>query len=803
MNRRGQLGNTRLLSIYLSVVLVVFAIVLGLAYTADFADSAAAGDDTWYGLYTDATSYEPGEAIRIYSSAPNTQTVFRLVRLDTAWTEITRTLPVTVAPQQSKVGSFIEFPGVTLSGTISFTLEGWYRPTVLGGDISVVAGQFGLTEAAAGIIISNTGELGAYVSDTPQTDISRLALAPTPLDFEPFLDTWYHLALTYDGAQVKLYANGVLVAGRAQTGPVAATTAPFRLGARTEAPGDLTGVIDGRLDSWALWPAALSEGQVQARHQLGLNTANPIPDLSKVVLYVDFEDDYPAVSDSSHNGYTATVYNHGNSNMAGVITDTSRAMRLNHDQIVDSGWDVTAVITIPVGSESGMYAIQALAGPDYLATQEGDVLSIRALAIRPPAAGPHADIAVVLPTNTWLAYTRWPQGYSEYSPGTGVTPRSRYPGGPTRPGGNNSAYDYMGDHVSLALFHGWQRPSREASPMPTGKAIADYSVRAPNSMYMVQWLDAHGYDYDVYSDDDFSQGVILASDYKVLMPHSHHEYWTDGMLASLTQFLDDGGSVAAPAGNIFTWRSVFNDRQVMEARKFNIMQALGEIELNSAIDGLFMGTLRQAAACNASGDSFQELGVSVHLIKPCTNKPFCFGQWEVQNSSHWLWQDSGLSDEDLVGIGRPSTEITPTYAVGHEADTWVTGIPIANLAPGTDPVILAEGVNFGPPGYEDDTGKVNTLLDHIGEVVTCDNVIDTILNPEAGGANPPATRAGTILYFKHAGGGHILVIGASATPWALESDAALSGLLQRGLDCFIHNQGCGYTVSLPSVQKKP
>jgi len=124
---------------FISIAFLVSVTVLAIA--SGPTDLAPASAETWHGLYTDATSYAPGDVIQVYASSPTTETVFRLVRLDTNWTEITRTNPITVGPQTSKVGSFIEYPGVSLSGRISFTLEGWLHPTLLGGDLVVVAGQ--------------------------------------------------------------------------------------------------------------------------------------------------------------------------------------------------------------------------------------------------------------------------------------------------------------------------------------------------------------------------------------------------------------------------------------------------------------------------------------------------------------------------------------------------------------------------------------------------------------------------------------------------------------------------------------
>ena len=781
------------LAFFISIAFLVSVTVLAIA--SGPTDLAPASAETWHGLYTDATSYAPGDVIQVYASSPTTETVFRLVRLDTNWTEITRTNPITVGPQTSKVGSFIEYPGVSLSGRISFTLEGWLHPTLLGGDLVVVAGQIGLTEAAAGIVISPSGQLAGYVSDTPQTDQTKLVVAPAPADFDNWLDTWRHLALTYDGANVKLYIDGVLAAQRAQTGAVAQVTAPFRLGARSEAPGDLTGVLDGRLDNWTLWPAALSTTQIEARRQRGLTESDPAPNLAIADLYLNFEGPYPTVNDTSHNGYTGTVVNHGNPGVSGIITDTGRAIRLNHDQIVDAGWSETARLTIPLGTASGMYAIQALLGPDFTPTQTGDRDSVRAFAIKPAAGAPKAPIAVVLPTNTWTAYNHWPENYG---PGV-ITPRSRKPGGAPLDGGNNSAYGEMGDGVSLSYFHGWQRPSWEASPMkPVAKA--GYSVRAPNSMYLVRWLDAMGYAYDVYSDNDFDAGLITATDYRVLMPHSHHEYWSDGMLQALTQFLDGGGSVVAPAGNIFTWRMVYGANRVIEVRKFGKAPVLGVADLRSGVDDAVMGSLKQAALCNSNSsyyDSYQykALGVMNHITRPCGNAPFCFGQWAALNTDHWLWQDSGLHDDDRFGLGRAPG----SFAVGHEADTWVDGMPLPGLAAGQQPVILAEGTDFDPA--HPSKGRLAPDGYPGSPSATCEDNVMSLIGQEKqdDGIRHIVPRGGTILYFPHTGGGHVLVIGASATPWALKSDAALSGLLQRSLSCFAYDEGCGYAVFLPVI----
>jgi hypothetical protein len=132
-------------------------------------------------------------------------------------------------------------------------------------------------------------------------------------------------------------------------------------------------------------------------------------------------------------------------------------------------------------------------------------------------------------------------------------------------------------------------------------------------------------------------------------------------------------------------------------------------------------------------------------------------------------------------------------------------MPIPGMAPDTKPVILAEGTKFDPLG-EGDSGIINDLLDHIGEPNECrldQSAPEEGLVPASGIQTDPEPRAGTILYFQHEGGGQVLVIGASATPWALESDATLSGLLHRALNCFVYGEGCGYDAFLPAIIRSP
>jgi hypothetical protein len=74
------------------------------------------------------------------------------------------------------------------------------------------------------------------------------------------VNTWAHLAATYDGTTLRLYVNGVQVASRAQTGAIATSTNPLQIG------GDsIYGqFFQGTIDEVRVYNVALTAAQIQA-----------------------------------------------------------------------------------------------------------------------------------------------------------------------------------------------------------------------------------------------------------------------------------------------------------------------------------------------------------------------------------------------------------------------------------------------------------------------------------------------------------------------------------------------------------
>ncbi|MBK8563116.1 MAG: BspA family leucine-rich repeat surface protein [Saprospiraceae bacterium] len=74
------------------------------------------------------------------------------------------------------------------------------------------------------------------------------------------LDTWQHLALTYDGTSLKMYRNGVLVGSTAANGSLANPSVPFFIGKIVFSSFNF--YLKGRLDEVRFWDKALSCSEI-------------------------------------------------------------------------------------------------------------------------------------------------------------------------------------------------------------------------------------------------------------------------------------------------------------------------------------------------------------------------------------------------------------------------------------------------------------------------------------------------------------------------------------------------------------
>jgi chitodextrinase len=205
---------------------------------------------------TQATTVIPG-LVAAYSFDEGAGTTV----LDRAGTN-TGTIQGTVAwTTQGKNGGALTFNGTdnrvsipaspSLNATNGLTLEAWVYPTATqSGWRAVVQKETdawflhashdgGALRPAAGGTYGGNGDLVGSTSAIP-------------------LNTWTHLAQTYDGSTLQLYVNGVVVASKARTGALQTTTSPMWIGGNNPYGEYFT----GRIDDVRVYDRALSVSEI-------------------------------------------------------------------------------------------------------------------------------------------------------------------------------------------------------------------------------------------------------------------------------------------------------------------------------------------------------------------------------------------------------------------------------------------------------------------------------------------------------------------------------------------------------------
>ncbi len=161
-----------------------------------------------------------------------------------------------------RFGSALSFDGVndwvtvpdaaSLDLTTNMTLEAWVNPTSAAGwRTALMKEQTGGTVYALyGNTDNNRPSAHAYTSTEFDTR-GTAALA---------LNTWSHLAATYDGANLRLYVNGTQVSSRAVIGSLVNSTGALRIGGNSI----WSEWFHGRIDEVRVYRRTLSATEIQA-----------------------------------------------------------------------------------------------------------------------------------------------------------------------------------------------------------------------------------------------------------------------------------------------------------------------------------------------------------------------------------------------------------------------------------------------------------------------------------------------------------------------------------------------------------
>jgi hypothetical protein len=141
----------------------------------------------------------------------------------------------------------------SLDLSTGMTLEAWVRPAALTGWTTVMLKERGTAGLAYSLYASdNTNKPPAgYINRG--SDVGAAGTSALPLN------AWSHLAVTYDGAALRLYVNAALATTRAITGAIPATANPLKIGGNA-VWGEY---FNGLIDEVRVYNRALAQSEVQ------------------------------------------------------------------------------------------------------------------------------------------------------------------------------------------------------------------------------------------------------------------------------------------------------------------------------------------------------------------------------------------------------------------------------------------------------------------------------------------------------------------------------------------------------------
>lgn len=658
--------------------------------------------------YSDRYSIHPGDEIKFYVNSEKGEDydakLVRLIHGDTnpegpgyKEEEIAAPFDRTYKGRNQKIhgGSYVIVPHDARMTVESFTIQAFVFPTTP-------------TKGPQGILTKWTGDTGygLFIDENAHLAlrIGAGGTVRTIASGKPLLrKVWYLAAASYDArtGAVRLYqepvvtsANGGL--GMALLHPAEETTAeisgscdiapgandaPFLMAAATKVPAsgrsicgahykEATAPVElpeqcdtynGKIDRPRLAAAALDKSEIDALARgfkgcpAGLRRA--------VVGAWDFQANITRNIASTHILDTSPNLLHGHAinlparamtgyNWTGDeivyhhAPEEYGAIHFHDDDIDDARWDVDFTYTAPEGLKSGFYAARLRVGGEESPATEDYIPFV----VRPPRGETTARLAVIIPTNSYLAYSndnlatnsvvaqllagKVPimqasdlylnehreyglSTYSLHSDGSGVCYSSRL-----RPILN-----------MRPKYRHWLSPSL---------------WQLNGDLHLTDWLEAVGFDYDLHTDEDLDrEGVDLLNRYRVVLTGSHPEYSSESMIDAYEAYQQQGGRWLYLGADGFYWCSQYHpdNGNIIEVRKGEAgtrAWTANPGEYNNAFDGKFGGMWRARGRIPSKvcGLTFTAYGFDVSSYY--RREPDSF-----RSECEWIF--AGIGDDEIIG----------------------------------------------------------------------------------------------------------------------------------------------------------
>ena len=198
---------------------------------------------------------------------------------------------------------YVEMPNVSslIANSTTFSMSGWVYPYANPSAHSGIMGfRNGLDADFYLLQLQNSNNVEARFRNSAGTNFD--IVGSNLLD----LNQWQHLAFTYDGSNIYLYKDGMLVSSTPANGTIVQTTQSFKIG--YSAWGASGFYMNGSLDEIRLWNATLSPSTISNWMCAEVTTTHP--DYNSLAGYWRLNDGVGTVAtDLSVNANNGTLNN--------------------------------------------------------------------------------------------------------------------------------------------------------------------------------------------------------------------------------------------------------------------------------------------------------------------------------------------------------------------------------------------------------------------------------------------------------------------------------------------------------------
>ena len=344
------------------------------------------------------------------------------------------------------------------------------------------------------------------------------------------------------------------------------------------------------------------------------------------------------------------------------------AAHFHHDDLYDAGWTPTLTLDLPEELPSGIYCFR----------YQGDAGTDRVpFFVRPAATATHSDIALLMPTCTYMAYANH-RMLIEGADFVGARNNLR------------PEHQYLAEHRDLGLSHYEKHPdgsgvmfSSRRRPVLQLRPGADGWNFTPDTD-LNAFLTHLEVNHDIVSDEDVhTEGLAALAPYRVIVTGTHPEYWSTAMLDALEEWQRSGGRLMYLGGNGFYWRVSFSDCWP------------GAIELRRAEDGVRNWQTGDGENYHAWGGEYGGLWrrngrapnqlVGIGFAAQGFERATYYVRDPEALESRAAWVLEGVEDEQIGTSGLGGG------AAGQEVDRFDVKLGSPSHA-----VVLASATDFGP-----------------------------------------------------------------------------------------------------------